>query len=101
MRNDVLIDYQLKGWAKDNEQQIKKDYPNIHYVGEEPNPSASSSDSMLASFCKKHACDLLTCDKEAYAPMLEDRGTKSVQISAYGMNGSSGQQIYAVRAIGS
>ena len=99
MCSDVLIDHQLRGWAMNNEPQIKKNYSKIHHVGEVPNPNASSSDSVLASFCIEHGCDLLTCDKEAYIPMLEKHGVKSVQILLYGINESSGQQIYAVRAI--
>ena len=95
----VLIDFQLVGWATNNEPQIGKNYSDIHYVGESVDLNTDSPDSALASFCLEHGCDLMTCDRKAYVPMLEKRGVKSVQISAYGINESSGQQIYVVRPI--
>ena len=58
MGGSVLIDYQLKGWALRNESRIKENYSEIRYVGETPNPDASSSDSVLASFCKTNGCDM-------------------------------------------
>lgn len=99
MGNSVLIDYQLIGWARVNNSRILKDYLTIHRVGESPDVNASSSDSVLAAFCIKRGCDLMTCDAKAYVPMLEERGAKSVSISTYGVNESSGQRIYAVRPI--
>lgn len=97
MSDSVLVDYQSKGWVKKNESRIKRDYSKIYYVGEPPNPSASSSDSVLASFCETNGCDMLTSDKKAYAPLLEERGVKEVRISIFGMNEQSGQHVYRVR----
>ena len=97
MCNSVLIDYQLIGWARANDSRIRKDYPTIHRVGETPDVNASSSDSVLASFCIKHGCDLMTCDARAHVPMLEERGAESVRISTYDVNKSSGQRIYVVK----
>ena len=89
----------MEVWALDNEPQIAKNYSDIHRVGEPGVLAADSSDSALASFCLEHGCDLMTCDKGAYVPMLKKYGIKSVQISEYGINESSGQQIYVVRQI--
>ena len=99
MGDSVLIDFQIKGWAMKNELQIKRDYTEIHYVGEAPNTSTSSSDSALASFCKANGCDMLTSDKKAYAPMLEEHEIGAVRISIYDMNEQSGQHVYRIRMV--
>ncbi|MDE0526158.1 MAG: hypothetical protein OXI27_06140 [Thaumarchaeota archaeon] len=99
MNRGVLIDYQLAGWSIENEPQIRKNYSDIHRVGK-PNVLADdSTDSELASFCLERGCDLMTCDKEAYAPMLKKRGVKFVQIHEYDMNEKSGQQIYVIKPV--
>ena len=89
----VLIDYQIKGWAKKNERQIAGDYSDILYVGEQPSPASDNSDSVLASFCMANNCDLLTSDKRAYVPWLE-QGASEVRISRFA---AGGQSVYRVR----
>lgn len=90
----VLIDYQIKGWAKTNERKIKDDgYSDIRYVGDPPNPDSGSSDSVLASFCMAHGCDLLTADKKAHVPWLEQGA--EVRISGFAAGGRS---VYRIRA---
>ena len=91
----VLIEYQIKGWAQKNKEKIGKAYSEILYVGDEQSPSSGSSDSALASFCAKNGCDLLTADKRAYAPWLEEQSVKEVRISLFD---SGGQLVYLVRA---
>lgn len=90
----VLVDYQIKGWAQRNVQKIRDAYSEILYVGDPGNPPAGGSDSALASFCEKNGCDLLTGDKRAYAPWLE-QGTNEVRISLFN---ADGQLVYLVRA---
>ena len=91
----VLIDYQIKGWAQRNEQKVKDAYSEILYVGDQGNPPAGGSDSVLASFCAKNGCDLLTADKKAYAPWLE-QGAREVRISMFN---TDAQLVYLVRAV--
>lgn len=90
----VLVDYQIKGWAQRNKEKIGKAYSDIRYVGDPRNPPAGGSDSALASFCAERGCDLLTGDKRAYAPWLE-QGAKEVRISLFS---ADGQLVYLVRA---
>ena len=90
----VLVDYQIKGWAQRNERKIRDAYSGILYVGDPGNPPAGGSDSALASFCAERGCDLLTGDKRAYAPWLE-QGVKEVRISLFSVDG---QLVYLVRA---
>ena len=93
MSGGVLIDYQIKGWAKKNEQKIKNNYSEIRYVGEPPNPGAGSSDSILASFCVNNDYDMLTSDKKAYATWLEGPGPSEVCISVF----DNEQNVYRIR----
>ena len=89
----VLIDYQIKGWAQRNEDAIRSDYSDIRYVGDPPNPDSDNSDSVLASFCLDNGCDLLTADKKAYVPWLEQGA--EVRISRFA---AGGQSVYRIRA---
>ena len=81
-----MIDYNRIGWSEKNESVIKKDYPEIHHVGVDPNPSADSSDEDIAVFCEEHNYDLITGDKRAYADLLKNNHVKAVQISLYGFD---------------
>ena len=99
MNRGVLVDYHLAGWSAKNEPQIRKNYSNIHSVGKPDVLADDSTDSELASFCLERGCDLMTCDKEAYAPMLKEHGVRFVQIHEYAMNKESGQQIYIIKPV--
>lgn len=72
MRDTVVIDYQLRGWAKNSEEKIKQTYKNIKYVGEPPNPPSDASDSTIALHCRENKCDMLTSDKSAYTTWLDN-----------------------------
>ena len=98
MSTDVLIDYQLNGWAKDNEPLIKQQYSKIHYVGESPNPDSGSPDSVIASFCKDNEMNLLTSDIKAYGTWME-KPKSEVCISFFGTDEKSGQRVYCIRRI--
>ena len=96
MRDCVVVDAPLIGWARESEQRIKGDYAEIIPVPDAPGLSASSSDSAVASFCIKNGCDLLTSDKKAYTPMLDEHGAREVHISLYDSNAP--QHVYLMRA---
>ena len=99
MTHKILIDYNRRGWAEEKESKIKNDYPEILYVGVEPNPPGNSSDLEIASFCEKNNCDLLTGDKRAYASLLINDHVKAVQISKYDMDETAEQQVYLVKIL--
>ncbi len=93
MGTSVLVDAQTKGWGTDNEEQIRQAYTDVKYVGESPNLPSDSSDHVIASYCLDNDCDLLTQDKKAYTPWL-DQGADKVHISIF----SRGKQtIYLVQ----
>lgn len=99
MNRGVLVDYHLAGWSVKNEPQIRKNYSDIHRVGEPDVLAGNSPDPELASFCLERGCDLMTCDREAYVPILKKRGVRSVQIYEYDTNKESGQQIYVIKPV--
>ena len=96
MSDTVLIDYQMKGWALKNESLIRERYSEVRYVGEPSNPKMDSSDSVVTRFCMDHNCDLLTSDKKAYVPLLEEWEVKEVRISLFGETEQSTQHVYLV-----
>ena len=99
MAHKILIDYNKKGWARDNESRIREDYPEIHYADEMPSLSAASPDSVIALFCITNGYDLLTSDKRAYASLLQNRSVNAIQISIYDTDEKSGQQVYLMKTI--
>ncbi len=56
MTHKILIDYDMRGWADENETKIHTNYEEILRVGVDPNPKQDSSDEIIA------ACDSLTFD---------------------------------------
>ena len=97
MNDTVLIDYQIKGWALKNESLIRERYSEVRYVGDPPNPKANGSDSAMTRFCMDNNCDLLTSDKRAYAPLLEEWGAGEVRISLFNKKVQSGFHVYLVK----
>lgn len=93
MNTSVLVDYQAKGWGTNNEEQIRQTYTDIKYVGESPNLPSDCSDHIIAAYCLDNYCDLLTQDKKAHIPWLE-QGADKVHISIFS-RGS--QTIYLVQ----
>ncbi len=94
MNDRILVDYQIIGWAKRNEQKIHLSYKQILYVGTPPSPGRDSSDSRLASFCKSNDCDLLTSDQRAYLPFLTECNAGEVRISLFD---TGSQNVYLVK----
>ncbi len=78
----VVIDYDILGWGNDHEEELRKRYEKIVKVGSEPGLERRKPDVVLASYCKKNDCDLLTGDLKAYQHYF-DAEVKTVQISRY------------------
>ena len=97
MNDSVLIDYQLNGWAAENEDLIHKRYSKIRYIREEPGLSEKSSDAEMASFCKTRGCDMLTADKKVYESWLEKRRVDEICISEFGKDVKGKRPVYRVR----
>lgn len=99
MTHKILIDYDVRGWADDNEAKIKDEYEEIIKVGLEPNPPQESSDEKIAAFCEDNNCDLLTGDKRAYTKLLTNNRVKAVQISRFDWDKSGNKQVYLIKIL--
>jgi len=99
MTHKVLIDYDMRGWADENETKIHTDYEEILRVGIDPNPKQDSSDEIIAVFCEENNCDLLTGDQRAYTKLLMNPRVKAVQISKYDFYTSGEKQVYLVKVL--
>jgi len=99
MTHKVLIDYDVRGWADENESKIKLDYEVILKVGEEPNPKAESKDDVIATFCEENNCNLLTGDKRVYTELLKNKRVKAAQISKYDWDKSGNKQVYLIKIL--
>jgi len=99
MTHKILIDYDMRGWADENETKIHTDYEEILRVGIDPNPKQDSSDEIIAAFCEENNCDLLTGDQRAYTKLLMNTRVKAVQISKYDFYTPSEKQVYLVKIL--
>ena len=99
MTHKVLIDYDMRGWADENETKIHTDYEEIQRVGIEPNPPQDSPDEIIASFCEENNYDLLTGDQRFYTRLLINPRVKAVQISKYDYYSSGEKQVYLVKIL--
>lgn len=99
MTHKVLVDYNRRGWAEENDTKIRNDYQEILKVGVEPNPPPDSPDEILASFCEENNCDLLTSDKRAYTKLLSNNHVNAVQISKYDFDTTANQQVYLIKIL--
>lgn len=95
----VLIDHDEHGWADKKNEKIRKEYEEIQYVGEDPNPQMGASDEEIATFCEKNNYDLLTADKKAYTDMLKNTRVKAVQISKYDWDDSGKKWVYLIKIL--
>jgi len=98
MTHEVLIDYDVIGWANENKSKILQNYEEIQLVGEEPNPPEGSPDEVIADYCEEHNYDLLTGDKRAYTQLLMNKRVKAVQISKFDTY-KENKQIYLVKIL--
>jgi len=99
LTHKVLVDYNRRGWAEENDTKIRNDYQEILKVGVEPNPPPDSPDEILASFCEENNCDLLTSDKRAYTKLLSNNHVNAVQISKYDFDTTANQQVYLIKIL--
>ncbi|MBM3898294.1 MAG: hypothetical protein FJ358_07230 [Thaumarchaeota archaeon] len=94
----VVIDKDLTGWGRNNQEKLKRDYSSIEEVGVMPSLPQRTSDASLGLYCKEHSCDLLTSDKEAYSYFF-DAGIRAVQISRYSWYEEGDKPVYLIKIV--
>jgi hypothetical protein len=94
----VVIDHDILGWGEDHREGLLKTYQKIVKVGTEPGLERRKSDLVVASYCKKNDCDLLTGDLRAYQYYF-DAGVKSVQISRYDWETGPDKAVFLIQIL--
>jgi len=95
MKN-VLIDQNIKFLTNDDQKHHLENYGEIFEVGKDL--KQREYDEGLATFCKKHECDLLTADNRAYVHFLAEK-IKTVQISELFYDEKADRPIYLVKIL--
>ncbi|KEQ56597.1 hypothetical protein AAA799E16_01233 [Marine Group I thaumarchaeote SCGC AAA799-E16] len=95
MKN-VLIDQNIKYLTNDDHKHHLTNYEKIFEVGKDL--KQRDYDEVLATFCKKNECDLLTADNRAYVHFLAEK-INTVQISELFYDEKADRPIYLVKII--
>ena len=80
MKN-VLIDKQVSWLAKEENQELIKDFEKAYVVGKDM--KQNSFDENCASFCIERNCDFLTADPKAYTHFFKIKKIQRVEISRF------------------
>jgi|APSaa5957512535_1039671.scaffolds.fasta_scaffold50035_2 hypothetical protein len=100
MKQDkVIIDYDIRGWAKDNESKIAKKYNKLIIVGEAKALSSKSSDKKIGAYAYRYNCDVLTADNTAYVEFFKNKSIKSANIVQFDLWERGNRPIYLVRML--
>ena len=94
--NKVVIDYDVRGWAKKKEKLLLKKYKKLVIVGVEKALPMKSKDKKIGAYSYRYNCDILTADKTAYVDYFKNRKIKSVNISKFALYRKGKKPIYLV-----
>ena len=94
---NILIDKQINYLAKDEYNDLLKDYDKKFVVGKEL--KQRSFDENCAHYCKENNCDFLTADNTAYIHFFKIKSIKFVQISEFTYEKKADRPIYLVRIL--
>ena len=97
--NKVVIDYDIRGWAKEKEKYISKKYKKLIIVGSEKALPMKSDDKKIGAYSYRNNCDILTADKTAYVEYFKNKKIKSVNITQFALYKKGDKPIYLVRII--
>ena len=93
----VVIDYDIRGWAKDNEKLITKKYKNLVVVGIHKSLTQDSSDKKIGAYANRYKCDILTSDKTAYVDYFKNKTIQTVEIHKFASYQKGTRPIYLVK----
>lgn len=96
MKEGVLIDNDVHGWANEHEHKLLQTYKKIVRVGSDEIPR--QSDTSLANYCDDHHFDLISADSRAYMYYF-GAGIKTVQISRYDWDKKGDKPVYCIQII--
>ena len=96
MAKQVVIDKDILGWGDEHEGILLKDYQKVLEVSKHPDLPQRSFDHVIAAYCLKNDCDLMTGDARSYTHFF-DAGIKSVRISRFDTWNKADKHIYLVQ----
>ena len=99
MANKVIIDNDIHGWRKEDEDRIKKQYSQVIPVGSIAELPPESKDEKIGAYCYENGCDLFTGDKEAHTKFFRDARIKTVMITNYDTYETGNRRIYLLKII--
>jgi len=98
-REKVIIDYNIRGWAEENESKIYKLYKKQIIVGEAKALPQNSKDEKVGAYAYRYGCDILTADNRAYVHYFKNKSVKFVKINPLDISTKGNQIIYIVRLL--
>ena len=91
MKN-VLIDKQVSWLAKEENQELVKNFDKVYEVGVDL--KQTSFDENCTSFCVDRNCDFLTADPSAYTHFFKNKKIKKVEISRFVRDKDPNRYVY-------
>ena len=93
----VIIDYDIRGWGKENEKSIKKKYKTLIIVGDHKTFPQDALDKKIGAYASRYKCDILTADKTAHVEYFKNKVIQSVEIHRYAYYKKGSKPIYLIK----
>jgi len=93
----VIVDYDIRGWGKENEQLIHKKYKTLIIVGIHKALPQNATDKKIGAYANRYKCDILTSDKTAYVEYFKNKIIQSVEIHKYASYKKATKPIYLIK----
>ena len=95
--NKVIIDYDIRGWGKENEKLIKKKYKTLIIVGIHKVFPQDVPDKKIGAYASRYKCDILTSDNTAHVEYFKNKIIQSVKIQNYSYYKKGSKPIYLIK----
>lgn len=95
--NSVIIDYDIRGWGKENEKSIQKKYKTSIIIGLHKSFPQDAPDKKIGAYASRYNCDILTSDKTAHVEYFKNKVISSVEIHNYAYYKKASKPIYLIK----
>ncbi len=96
MAKRVVIDKDILGWSDEHAKELQDEYEGVLQVGKHHDLPQRSFDHVIAAYCLKNDCDLMTGDARSYTHFFE-AGIKSVRITRHDRWAKADKYVYLVQ----
>jgi len=98
MKNSkVIIDYDIRGWGKENEKSIHKKYRTLIIVGIHKAFPQDAPDKKIGAYASRYKCDILTSDKTAHVEYFKNKVIQYVEIHKHAYDKKGSKPIYLIK----